>query len=70
MTVDLKPLAVDTEGAAAITTISVSTLEKKRVRGDGPPYVKVGKSVRYLVSDLQAYLASQRVVSTSQQRAA
>jgi predicted DNA-binding transcriptional regulator AlpA len=70
LTVKLQPLAVDTEGAAAITTISVSTLEKKRVRGDGPPYVKVGKSVRYLVSDLQAYLASQRVASTSQQRAA
>lgn len=66
----VQPLAVDTEGAAALTNISASTLEKMRVRGDGPPYAKVGKIVRYLVDDLHGFMANARVNSTSEARAA
>ena len=58
------------EPAADIVDLSVSTLQKMRVRGDGPPFLKIGRSVRYRVSDLQAWAASKRVRCTSEQAAA
>lgn len=63
-------LTVDTEGASRHLGLAVSTLEKLRVGGGGPPYVKLGRSVRYRVSDLEAYLAGRVVESTSQRVAA
>jgi predicted DNA-binding transcriptional regulator AlpA len=36
---------------------SVPTLQKDRVKGAGPPYVKLGRHVRYRPSDVQAWLA-------------
>lgn len=63
-------LAVDTEGAAKHLGLAVSTLEKMRVYGDGPPFVKLGRSVRYRVIDLEEYLAKRVVESTSQKVAA
>ncbi|MEM1346037.1 MAG: helix-turn-helix domain-containing protein [Pseudomonadota bacterium] len=36
-------------------------LEIAVVRGDGPPYIKLGRSVRYRPSDLDAWIAAQRV---------
>jgi len=33
--------------AAVLLKVSVSWLAKARVRGDGPPYIKVGRSIRY-----------------------
>lgn len=62
-------LAVDTVGAAKHLGLAVSTLEKLRVGGGGPPYVKMGRSVRYRLCDLESYLA-QRVVASTSQRAA
>jgi predicted DNA-binding transcriptional regulator AlpA len=41
-------------------------LEVSAVRGDGPPMVKIGRSVRYRVSDLRAWIEARRVNSTSQ----
>jgi predicted DNA-binding transcriptional regulator AlpA len=32
---------------ARLVGVSESTLAKQRMRGDGPPYVKIGRSVRY-----------------------
>lgn len=46
------------------------TLAKARLRGDGPPFLKLGRSVRYLKSDLDKYLASKRRRSTSDTGAA
>jgi predicted DNA-binding transcriptional regulator AlpA len=63
-------LTVDTEGASRHLGLAVSTLEKMRVYGDGPPFVKLGRSVRYRISDLEAYLAGRVVESTSQKVAA
>lgn len=59
------PLAVDENVTSAMTGISVSSLQKMRVRGDGPPFAKVGNRVRYRVADLEAYLAERVVSSTS-----
>lgn len=50
--------AVDEKKAAAMMSWSVKTLQARRYRGEPPRYYKVGRSVRYLVSDLQAYLES------------
>ena len=50
--------AVDEKEAAAMLRWSVKTLQARRYRGEPPRYYKVGRSVRYLISDLQAYLES------------
>lgn len=54
-----------TPGAAKYSGISQSTLEKLRLTGGGPPYMKVGKVVLYDPSDLDTWLASHRRRSTS-----
>lgn len=66
----MNALTVDTEGASRHIGLAVSTLEKMRVYGDGPRFVKLGRSVRYRVADLEAYLDHRVVESTSQKVAA
>ena len=52
--------------AAQFLHLSVSTLAKMRVRGDGPPYVKSGrKIVLYGQGELQDWLAARVKSSTS-----
>jgi predicted DNA-binding transcriptional regulator AlpA len=63
-------MTVDTEGAAKHIGLAVSTLEKLRVTGAGPKYVKLGRAVRYRISDLEKYLAERVVSSTSERIAA
>lgn len=62
----MNALTVDTEGAARHIGLAASTREKMRVYGDGPLFVKLGRSVRYRLTDLEAYLAMRVVESTSQ----
>ncbi|CAN0504358.1 unnamed protein product, partial [Phaeothamnion confervicola] len=33
--------------AANVLKVSLSWLAKARMRGDGPPYIRVGRSIRY-----------------------
>lgn len=40
-------------------------LELAALRGDGPVMVRIGRSVRYRVSDLRSWIASHQVASTS-----
>lgn len=61
----ITPIAIDEMAAAAITGISVSSLQKMRVRGDGPVFAKIGNRVRYRVADLEAFVAGSVVRSTS-----
>jgi predicted DNA-binding transcriptional regulator AlpA len=49
--------------AATICSLSERTLERLRVSGAGPKFVRLGKSVRYRLVDLEEWIAS-RVVST------
>ncbi len=55
--------------AAARLGVSENTLAKRAMSGDGPPFVKMGKArqahVRYLESDLTAWLDAQKRTSTS-----
>lgn len=68
-TTQLNP-TLNTSGAAEYLGLAESTLEKMRVTGDGPAFVKLGRAVRYRISDLDAYLAERVVSSTSQKVAA
>lgn len=45
---------------------AISTLQKERVRGDGPPFVKLGRLVRYRPEDVLAWVAAKVVNSTSE----
>ena len=54
-----------TPEAAAYIGCSPRTLEKFRQTGGGPVYLKVGRSVLYLRSDLDLYLEQCRRASTS-----
>ena len=56
---------VRTKQAADYIGSTKSTLEKKRLTGDGPPFIKIGRTVVYDVADLDAYLAENRRRSTS-----
>jgi predicted DNA-binding transcriptional regulator AlpA len=47
--------------------LSVRFLEVSAVRGDGPPMVKIGRSVRYRVGDLREWIEARKVTSTSQE---
>jgi predicted DNA-binding transcriptional regulator AlpA len=60
---------VDVKGLAAITGISASTWNKRRLTGDTPPYTKVGKSVRYHVPTVREWLAARQRRSTSESTA-
>ena len=51
--------------AAAYRRASPSTLTKERCAGGGPPFVKMGRSVRYRRSDLDNWIAANVRSSTS-----
>ena len=40
-------------------------LQKKRCTGGGPIFIKIGKSVRYRISDIESFLEAHRRSSTS-----
>jgi predicted DNA-binding transcriptional regulator AlpA len=51
--------------AARHMNLSVSWLAKRRLAGDGPPYVKLGGAVRYAEASLQQWMKAQQRTSTS-----
>jgi predicted DNA-binding transcriptional regulator AlpA len=52
--------------AARLLKVSVSWLAKARMRGDGPAYIKVGRSIRYTEIALQQWLKAHQHLSTSE----
>jgi hypothetical protein len=52
--------------AADYTTISKSSLDKLRVYGGGPLYIKVGARVVYDRVDLDTWLVGKKIANTSQ----
>jgi predicted DNA-binding transcriptional regulator AlpA len=52
--------------AASVLRLSASWLAKARMRGDGPPFVKIGRSVRYSEGALREWLQSQTRRATSE----
>lgn len=62
---------INTEEAAAHTGFAASTLEKLRTYGGGPRFAKCGgRSIRYRQSDLDDWMSTHMVSSTSELRAA
>ena len=51
--------------AAGFLAVSMRTLQAWRVRGNGPPFVKVGRGVRYRRCDLTAWTRDHTATSTS-----
>jgi hypothetical protein len=55
-----------TPDAAAYIGLTISTLEKMRIYGGGPRWVKIGaRAVGYTVDDLDAFIEAGRRASTS-----
>jgi predicted DNA-binding transcriptional regulator AlpA len=53
--------------AATYIGLSVSTLAKQRLRGDGPKFVRLSpRAIGYLQTDLDEWVASRRCLSTSE----
>jgi predicted DNA-binding transcriptional regulator AlpA len=46
--------------------VSESWLAKARIRGDGPPFLKIGRSIRYRQGDLIRWMRSRTHLSTSE----
>ncbi len=57
---------LDTAGAAIFLGLGVRTLQNWRVLGGGPVFIRVGRSVRYSMEDLEEYLHRRRFRSTSE----
>ena len=55
------------EQAARLLKLSVSWLAKARMRGDGPPYFQLGRSIRYGEAALLQWMKSRQRLSTSEQ---
>ena len=52
--------------AAIFVRLSESWLAKARMSGNGPPYVKLGRAVRYRETDLVGWLKSRSRRSTGE----
>lgn len=59
------PVLLTTRQAAERCNLSPRTLEKLRVSGGGPHYLRLAGSVRYQVEDLDSWIASSRRRTTS-----
>lgn len=57
---------LDTKSVADRTGLSVSFFNQSRLRGDGPPYRKVGRRVLYAWHDVQDWMDAQARHSTSE----
>lgn len=53
---------------AVLYRVSLSWLAKRRMSGDGPPFVKVGRSVRYIEAGVIQWAKSRQRLSTSEQQ--
>lgn len=54
-----------TAEAATHSRLSQPTMERFRISGEGPVFIKLGGAVRYFRRDIDAWLESRRVRSTS-----
>jgi hypothetical protein len=62
----IKPAVLEEEAAATYIGMSVMYLRRSRCEGHrddrtpAPPYIKIGRSVRYLIEDLDEFLKQNR----------
>ena len=60
---------IDEREAAKLTGMSSAWFQRARWAGDGITFSKVGRAVRYKLSDVQEFMEARRVASTSTQSA-
>jgi hypothetical protein len=60
---------LNTKQAAEHVPCAKSTLDKLRVKGGGPIFIKIGKRVLYDTDDLDRWIAGQKRASTSDTKA-
>ena len=60
---------LNTREAADYVRLAKPTMERFRLTGDGPPYCQLGGAVRYRKTDLDSWLESRRIRSTSERGA-
>ena len=60
------PLNIRVADAAALTGLSVSNLNLLRLKGGGPRFAKFGRSVRYKLADVMAFMDAPTYASTSE----
>ena len=58
---DFKPRYLNEIEVSEITGRALSTLRNERFRGEGIPYIKVGRSVRYSLEDLVRFMESRKI---------
>ena len=56
---------LDVKESAEYLNLSKSTLDKWRCYGEGPKFIKMGRAIKYRMSDLDDYIASRQSSSTS-----
>jgi predicted DNA-binding transcriptional regulator AlpA len=49
-------MILTTRETADYTRLSETQIERLRQRGDGPPYIKIGRAVRYRDGDIAIWL--------------
>jgi Helix-turn-helix domain len=59
------PTFLDQRGTAELLHLSERTLERFRLEGRGPVFMKLGKRVMYALPDILAWAEKQRRSSTS-----
>lgn len=64
MHIDFTPAALNTEQAAHYIGVSSEYLKRARIRGDGPPFSKIGRRVVYLIKELDQFLNDCRITNT------
>ncbi|WP_454104257.1 helix-turn-helix transcriptional regulator [Methylorubrum extorquens] len=64
-----KERLLTTSDAAEHLGLGVHRLEKLRISGGGPEFIKLGRSVRYERTALDAWIAASRRRSTSEAKA-
>jgi hypothetical protein len=52
---------VNEHGAAHVLGLAVQTLRNWRHQKKGPPYLKISRSVRYRLDDLENFMDSKRI---------
>jgi excisionase family DNA binding protein len=61
-----RPELLTPKEAADYLRMSLSWLAKARMRGDGPPFVRVGRSIRYPEAALVQWMRAGQRLSTSE----
>jgi predicted DNA-binding transcriptional regulator AlpA len=56
---------VDETFASVVTGMSTAWFQRARWAGNGPPYVKVGRAVRYRLDELVSWFEDRKRTSTS-----